>query len=127
MAFKDPERRREYFRKYMKERRNRKTQAEALNLIKLEVATENFSPGVQKCTSETAYEKSRPDTESVTFKSFYRQITYRIPGEEPLFARFEDGRFATEDERVIAYLRGHRDFGVTLTEGNNFQYGPDKT
>lgn len=117
MGFKDPDRKREYFRKYMKERRKRKTQTGALNLIELEVpdvhaqvdalnltklniAPENSIPDVQKCTS---------------FRSAYRSIVYRIPLNGGVqFARFEDGRFATEDERVIAYLREHRDFGTTL-------------
>jgi len=58
------------------------------------------------------------------FVSRYKGITYRIPTSvvpadnkgNAFTARFVDGEYITTDGRIISYLRGHRDYGFTLTE-----------
>jgi hypothetical protein len=52
------------------------------------------------------------------FISTYAGIRYKIP-ESDKIARFNNGRFSTNDEQTISYLREHPDYGVTLTEVEN--------
>jgi len=55
------------------------------------------------------------------FISQYRGIIYNIPSlvdakGNSVMARFVDGEYTTVDERIATYLRGHQDYGITLTE-----------
>ena len=53
------------------------------------------------------------------FISAHAGITYKIPCQTESggkFARFVNGRLIVKDEEVISYLRGHPDYGITLTE-----------
>ncbi|RJQ30562.1 MAG: hypothetical protein C4589_02980 [Peptococcaceae bacterium] len=59
----------------------------------------------------------------VTFISRYAAIVYALPqacGADPkgnrLVARFTDGHYTTWDGRIIAYLRSHADWGITLSD-----------
>jgi len=51
----------------------------------------------------------------VEFISTYEGINYKIP-ESKKYARFTNGKFATNDSQVISYLHGHPDYGQTLTD-----------
>lgn len=50
-----------------------------------------------------------------TFISKYQGINYKVP-ESDKTAKFERGRFSTNDDQVVSYLRDHQDYGTTLTE-----------
>jgi len=50
------------------------------------------------------------------FVSRYAEIGYKLPGTHRVL-RFNNGRYSTSDSKEIEYLKGHQDFGSTLTTG----------